>query len=479
MGVWYSLFVRSFADSNLDGVGDLRGIINQLGYFEKLSIEGIWLSPIFEAPSYHKYDVINYFAIDPEYGTMQDFEELVAACKQKSIKLILDLVLNHTSSAHPWFKESIKDELSIYSDWYVWKKELSNEDVQSSSWYQPKEGTRKDFYYAHFWSEMPDLNYDSAAVRKQAIDIAKFWMAKGIDGFRLDAAMHIFPTDRELENHKWWKEFRIGLSNDYPNAIFIGEVSASCNVIAPYLDKALDSAFNFELAEHIIQAIINGQHFDLIDWYLGILKLYSEENSTGLDAIFLSNHDQDRIASRLLNHSEKIKLSASILLTLPGMPFIYYGEEIGMTGMKPDEHIREPFKWSHDSKLPFETHWINSIFSTSENILALDEQEKNEDSIFSHYVNLCMLRKNNPILDRGKIVSVDCNEHSILIYNLVLDQRIALIIHNLSGNAFLLKDEKESEYNFSLLYSSSKESKINQDGIEIAAYATLIFLILN
>ena len=333
---WYSVFVRSFADSNGDGIGDLPGLIHKLDYLAELGIDGIWLLPVHPAPSYHKYDVIDYYSIDPEYGTLQDMKKLISEAHKRNIKVILDLVVNHTSELHPWFMRAQQNKRSVYRDFYVWKDARYLPPGEESQWHRPVAGPRSEAYYGLFWKGMPDLNYDHERVRANVIDIARYWLDMGVDGFRLDAAMHIYPPDRNDDNIRWWQEFRKALDKTHPHHYLVGEVTESCAFIGPYLRKGLHACFNFELAEHIIQAINYGRHDCLVSWLMSVNNYYRDQDPGSRDAMFLSNHDQTRIASRLGGDLQKIKLAASILLTLPGDIYLYYGEELGMFGDKPD-----------------------------------------------------------------------------------------------------------------------------------------------
>ncbi len=473
MGVWYSVFVRSFADGNKDGIGDLNGLIEKMDYFSELGIEGLWLLPIFPSPSYHKYDVTNYNSIDPEYGTIAEFNLLIQNAHHRGIKIILDMVLNHTSDQHHYFQAAMQSKRNPYRKWYVWKKAKEIPANEISSWHVPKAGPQDEFYYGLFWSGMPDLNYDNLAVRKAAKDIATFWLNLGVDGFRLDAAMHIFPPGKEDANYKWWQEFRSHVSTLNPDAIVVGEIAESCGYIAPYLYKGVTSAFNFELSEHITQAVLNGQHDCLPVWLKGVRDLYKGVEPQSKDSIFLSNHDQERIASRLNGDSRKIKLAAAILLTLPGIPFIYYGEEIGMLGNKPDENIREPFLWKNE-KDNDRTRWIKPIFSTDATVDPLDEQREDPSSIYHLYKNLIRIRNTNKILELGEINTVQCEENEVLIFSISYQNNTFLILNNLINESVILKNEDDPKHSFQLIYASHPDCEANEHEFELAPFSSMI-----
>ena len=436
---WYSVFVRSFADSNGDGIGDLPGLIHKLDYLAELGIEGIWLLPVHPAPSYHKYDVIDYYSIDPEYGTLQDMKTLISEAHKRTIKVILDLVVNHTSELHPWFMRAQQNKRSVYRDFYVWKDARYLPPGEESQWHRPAAGPRSEAYYGIFWKGMPDLNYDHERVRANVIDIARYWLDMGIDGFRLDAAMHIYPPDRNDDNIRWWQEFRKALDKTHPHHYLVGEVTESCAFIGPYLRKGLHACFNFELAEHIIQAINYGRHDCLVSWLMSVNNYYRDQDPGSRDAMFLSNHDQTRIASRLGGDLQKIKLASSILLTLPGDIYLYYGEELGMLGDKPDEHIREPFLW--DKKTAMNHQWITPQHSTPQTIFPLNRQQENPESVFTHYRNWLRYRRSEALFYMGSIQAVECSESSLVIYTIQGDGRTLLVVHNLTEVTTVLHQE--------------------------------------
>ncbi|MCS6832546.1 MAG: alpha-amylase family glycosyl hydrolase, partial [Flammeovirgaceae bacterium] len=273
--IFYEVFVQSFADSNGDGIGDLEGLRNRLDYLTELGITALWLMPIHPSPSYHKYDVTDYYDIHPDYGTKEDFKRLVNDAHQRGIRVVIDLVLNHTSAQHPWFEVSKKDKKNPFRDYYVWanydsiakeiqKKEITLDSDNLTQWHAPDGNKQADeYYYGFFWSGMPDLNYDNPKVRQEVFNIGAYWLTEmGVDGFRLDAAKHIFPDDRPEDNHAWWVEFRREMEKVRPDVFLLGEVWDKTEVVAPYL-KGLTSVFNFDLALAIGNAALNGKHQNL------------------------------------------------------------------------------------------------------------------------------------------------------------------------------------------------------------------------
>ena len=255
--IYYQIFVRSFNDSNNDNIGDLNGIVNKLDYLCDLGITGIWLSPIFESPSYHGYDVIDYKKVDSEYGTIDDFKNLLNECHSRNIKVILDYIPNHTSNQHHWFKEAISSEDNKYRDYYVWANEKNNlstiSPVGNKAW--AKSGN--SYYYNTFWSGMPDLNFDNPEVQKEIIDTAKWWLDIGVDGFRIDAALHIFEPERFDDSLAWWNTFRKSLAAHKKDTYLAAEIWSSPGVISSYFG-VMDSCFNFNIGKPILSAVNSG-----------------------------------------------------------------------------------------------------------------------------------------------------------------------------------------------------------------------------
>ncbi len=424
----YLIFIRSFSDGNNDGIGDLKGITNKLDYLSETGIDAIWITPVNPSPSYHKYDITNYYDIDPECGSMQDFEELIAKAHKKNIKIVMDLVLNHCSWQHPFFIEAVSGKKNLHRDYFVWS-DKKNIPANSDQWHSSPLKGDDQFYFGHFWQGMPDMNYDNAEVRKEAVNIAKFWIEKGVDGFRLDAARHIFPSEREEENHQWWSEFRTEIDKYRPGFYLVGEVADKCSAIAPYL-KSLTSCFNFELSENIIRIINDGHHNGVVKWLSSVYQLYAQNKINFTDATFLSNHDFDRTATLLNNDIHKIKLAASILLTLPGDVYIYYGEELGMAGQKPDEYIREPFLWGNGDSS--QAKWITPLYSTSDTIEPLNIQKEKPDSVYNHYKTLIAFRKN--ILNNiyHSLEPYEAGEE-VFAYKIRNNESEFLMLHNLSS----------------------------------------------
>lgn len=436
--VFYEVFVRSFYDSDGDGIGDLQGLIEKLDYLNDgdpttttdLGVTGLWLMPIMNSPSYHGYDVTDYFTVNPDYGTNDDFKALMAEAHARGMVVIVDLVLNHTSSQHPWFLES-QTPYSAYQDWYVWAEENPGYLGPEGQTVWHMKGDR--YYYGLFWSEMPDLNYRNPDVNDEMLEVSRFWLEDmGADGFRLDAIRHLIERDRAQENtpetHTWLREYHDFVKAVKPEALMVGEVWASTALVAPYVPDEVDLAFEFDLAQAIVRSANLGITGSIINALETVLTSYPE----GQYATFLTNHDQNRVMTLMRGNVGAAKVAASILLTLPGVPFIYYGEEIGMVGQKPDELIRTPMQW--DSTLTTAgfttgTPWQNVNADAAEVNVA--NQEADPDSLLNHYRALIQVRHATPTLQTGTFSLVESASRKVLSYLRQTDDQTVLVIINM------------------------------------------------
>ncbi len=425
--VFYQIFVRSFNDSDGDGVGDFNGITAKLDYLHDLGVRGIWLMPIHPTTTYHGYDVKDYFSVNPEFGTLDDFKRLVQEAHARDMRLIIDWVINHTSSAHPWF-EAAKDRTSPFRNWYVWSETVPT----GTGWH----GSVNGYYYGHFDSIMPDLNYTNPAVTAKIHEATQFWLTEvGIDGFRIDAAKFLLEEGSIKQNAAstlvWFQEYRRFYKGVNPLAVTVGEVWDSSPLVAKYVqDDRLDLVFNFDLAQAMVTAARAGR----ADTVAKRLVIENGLFPAGTMATFLTNHDQPRVASMLADRSHKMKLAAAMLLTTPGVPFIYYGEEIGMVGKKPDPDIRVPMQWTGAPTGGFTTGtpWraLNPDVATK-NVFA---QQADPDSVLTYYRTLIGLRNNHVALRTGALVMLETSNTSVLAFLRVAPQERALVVINLSDD---------------------------------------------
>lgn len=486
-GVNYEIFVRSFADSNGDGIGDFNGVINKLDYLKELGVGGIWLMPIMPSPTYHKYDVADYKAVDAEYGTAEDFKKLVAEAHKRGIRILVDLILNHSGSGHPWFQEAVKGKDNPYRDYYVWAKKDSIRDQLSkkttsldsdniTQWHAVNGDTLSEHYYGFFWGGMPDLNFDNPKVRQEFVDIGKYWLEEmQVDGFRLDAAKHIYPTDRAEDNHAFWIWFREEMQKIKPDVYLVGEVWSSAPDVAPYL-KGLPALFNFDMGYAITAAVRAGQDtIQLIKKYKEINDFYLKTTSDYIDATFLKNHDQNRILSELNGDQQKARVAAAVLMTLPGTPYVYYGEEIGMLGVKPDEFIREPFLWTANAGDTVQTHWEEPRYSNLQTVKPLSEQQADAGSLYNFYKKFIAYRNSSKALTYGQLI-----ESEIVIKEVVAlirkyeNEESLLILHNLSDAEIILKPEGQLAAFTKIEFVSQGEVKLDENGLVLPAYTSVI-----
>jgi alpha-amylase len=425
--VFYEIFVRSYCDSNGDGIGDFNGIISKLDYIQGLGVKGIWLMPINPSPSYHGYDVTDYYSVNPQYGTLDDFRNLVTAAHARDIRVIMDLVLNHTSNQHPFFKDANRNPQSPYRDWYIWADSFSG-----SYWFAGQTG----YYYGYFGSDLPDLNYKNPAVTAEMYKVTRYWLKEiGIDGFRIDAAKHLIEEGLRLEStestHVWLRNFYHMYKAENLDAYTVGEIfGAGAFAAKAYTGDQLDQIFNFEMAGGFSGSAIGGSNTGITS----AITFALEDMPGGEYATFLSNHDQNRIMSNFNGNLGKAKIAASLLLTSPGTPFIYYGEEIGMLGQKPDEDIRRPMQWSDAHNAGFTTGnpWRTPASNFPQVNVAIEMIDPN--SLLSHYRNLILIRNQHPALRIGSIEPISTNNTGVYAALRVSEGEIIFILVNLTKN---------------------------------------------
>lgn len=476
--VFYEIFIRSFCDSNNDGIGDIPGIISKLDYLHELGIEAIWLTPFNPSPSYHKYDVTDYYNVDVEYGTLDDVRELIAEAHKRNIKVIMDFVVNHTSVGHPWFMEAQKAKTNAYHNYYTWAAE-NNLSGEKQWWHFLQNNSnpvlRGEKYLGFFDRAMPDLNYDNDNVRSDIIKAGKYWLKDiGMDGFRLDAAKWIYMPGNEDKNYAWWQQFVTEMKKVKPTAFFVGEITDKNIATAPYLKDALTSVFNFELAEKIVDCVQTYTDSGIVNLVNDSRSLFYQNNPGFIDATFITNHDQDRIASFTKGDINKTKMAAAILLTLPGSPFIYYGEELGMTGKKPDEQIREPFLWNDDTNYTGQTSWIKAKYSVVENIKPLSLQINDGNSIFSFYKKLIAVRNQSLALRVGSLVPSAMSSNHLLVYQRVLKYSKVIVIHNLQSEIRSIDLFAIAKGNYAVLCATSSAEITGGSIIKVPAFSSVI-----
>lgn len=442
--VFYEVFVRSFKDDNGDGQGDLKGLMSKLDYLNDgdpathndLGVTALWLMPIQQSPSYHGYDVTDYRTVEADYGSNQDFKDFIAAAHSRGIKVIIDYVMNHTSSQHPWFTNSVAS-LDNKRDWYVWQ---NPKPTMTGPWGQQVWYTKSvdNNYYAIFWSEMPDLNYSKPEVKAEMFDVAKFWLQDmDVDGFRLDAVKYIDEDGSTLEDTpetiQFWKDFRASYKAADPDAFAVGEAWTTTDKIAPYVNNGgLDYCFEFDLATAIINACNSGSTTNV-----NALKSQIDEVISTYPFLqygtFLTNHDINRSMSQF-NNIAKGKMAASLLLTLPGVPYIYYGEEIGMLGSGIDENKRTPMQWTNGNQADFTTGdpWydVNSDYTTK-NVKA---QQSDVTSLWNNYRKLIALHNNQAALKKGTYKNLTTSTTTAFSFLRQFQQENIIVVSNMSSS---------------------------------------------
>ncbi len=421
-GVYYEIFVRSFQDSDGDGVGDLAGATERLDYLEDLGVTGVWLMPIHPSPSYHGYDVTDFYEVNPDYGTLEDFDTFVSEAHARGIRVVIDLVVNHTSDRHPWFlKAKINDP--DYRDYYSWSD--TNLGWRGTGGAPAWHETGSGYYLGLFWSGMPDLNYRNDSVVQAMDEVARFWLQRGVDGFRIDAIQHIVEsTDGQIrntpENIAWVKDFEAFIKTVRPDAFLVGETWTDAGTIATYFtDGDLDAAFDYPLWSALLDAVQSPSALNLAFTLKQNAELYPPDASL---ATFIANHDQVRPATSLgflKRDVPRLKLAAGLLLTLPGTPFLYYGEEIGLPngpGDK-DEEKRTPMRWTSDEPYAgFSAVEPWYPFSTDDPAITVAAQADDPDSLLRWYEQLIKLRHETPALQRGSLTVLETEDRSLLAF---------------------------------------------------------------
>ena len=429
----YVVFVYSFYDSDGDGVGDLQGVIQNLDYIANpetgLGANAIWMLPIHPATSYHMYDVTDYKGINPLYGTLDDFDQLVEAANERGISIIMDLVVNHTSLQHPWFLSALQEIREGLDKHYYHYYNFATENLPN---YHPT--IDGHYYEGVFWSGMPDLNFDSPEVKREVEEIVDFWLDRGVLGFRLDAAKHIYNTNPQ--NHEFWKWFTDMVYAKNPDTFLVAEVWEPETVVLPYYETGLTSLFNFrfEGSDGVIsQAIRTSWASDFNNQVVRFSTLIHGLNPNAMDSIFLSNHDTNR-SSSWLTTEETRKLAAAMYLMIPGVSYIYYGEELSMTGSGRDENKRAPMIWSISDQTG-QTRGpagMDQIPQLSEGVA---EALERPGSLLNYYRQILGIKKRHPEIAMGMPTAIRSDGRSLAIYEVAHNGSRVIVAHNLSSEA--------------------------------------------
>lgn len=456
-GTTYEIFPYSYSDSDGDGIGDLKGIENHLDElndgddetYDDLGVNAIWLTPVCKAVSYHKYDITDYMDIDPDFGTLDDYDELVKACHERGMKVLFDLVVNHTSDQHPWFTQAVEYLKSIgdgqidtsvcpYAGYYNFTKEAGSgcTQIEGTNWY----------YESRFWSGMPDLNLDNEQVRKEIEDIISFWIGHGVDGFRLDATTSYYTDDwnKTISFLTWLNDTVKAQKED---AYIVGEAWTDQTSYSDYYQSHIDSFFDFAFAGStgVIASTVKGRSsaLDFVKAMAGEEKLYGSVYENYINAPFYTNHDMDRSAGYYAgDDGTKCKLALGLNLLMQGNAFIYYGEEIGMKGSGKDENKRAPMYWSDETAEdmcdgPADMEEVEMKYDP------YDVQADDPSSIYSYVREAVRLRNCYPALTHGSTVAdSERSSEDCAVFTRTYEGETIEVVINLSDETVKIEDEK-------------------------------------
>ena len=545
--VVYQIYPKSFKDANGDGVGDLKGVIEKLDYLKELGVDYIWLTPFYKSPQKDNgYDIADYYSIDELFGTMEDFEQLVKQAKNRNINIMLDMVFNHTSTEHKWFKSAI-DGNEKYKNFYIFKKGKNNKPP--TNWVSKFGGSaweyveKFDEYYLHLFDvTQGDLNWDNKEVREEIFKVVNFWIEKGVKGFRLDVVNLIskpqvfeddnigdgrrFYTDGE-NIHSYLKELNKNTFGKYEDIVTVGEMSSTsidnCIKYSNPAEKELSMVFNFH---HLKVDYKDGDKWTLMDFDFMMLKKIFEDwqegmqKGNGWSATFMCNHDQPRALSRFGNdkeyHKESGKMLATTIHMMRGTPYIYQGEEIGMTNpyfdsidkyrdvesinyynilknqgvdentildilkSKSRDNSRTPIQWNDKENAGFSNviPWI----PVAKNYKEINAQNALDDksSIFYHYKKLISLRKQYDVISEGSFKMILKDNNRIFAYIREYKNQLLLVINNFYGesvNISLDKDLIKNKDKAKTLISNYNEENILKEHMTIKPYESIVYLI--
>ncbi len=487
--VFYQIFVGSFSDSDGDGVGDLRGIIKRMDYLndgdvnsgESLGVQGLWLSPVFASPSYHKYDTTSYYRIDPDFGTEDDMKELIALCHERNVKVILDLVVNHTSTGNLWFKRFELAHQSgrtddKYYNFYSW---ATADNKRQGCAYSKISGT--DHYYeCNFSTEMPELNYDNKDVMEEMVNVAKYWLDLGIDGFRFDAIKYIYFGDTP-RSVAFWQDYMADLKALKPDIYCVGECWSADAETLQYISAV--NCFNFQMAQaegYIANAAKRGNISVFTDYVESYQKKVRAANPEAMTIPFISNHDMDRAAGYLTLASGRSKMAANLYILSFGSPFIYYGEEIGLKGSRgssnTDANRRLAMFWGDgDTVADPKGSTYDSAKQTNGNVV---NQLKDEDSQLVYYRKLIALRNKYPEIARGDYKALDFGITTFGGFIIKYDGSEIILLHNTNDKPAEINLSTQAELKgstFSLLdYIGQGETTLSDDTLTVGPQTSVI-----
>ncbi len=481
--IFYEVYVRGFKDSTGDGNGDLRGLIEKLDYLHELGVDCLWLTPIYPSPLKDDgYDIADFCGIHPDIGVVEDFQALTQAAHARGIRVIADLVLNHTSDQHAWFQEARRDPASPKRNYYVWSDtdqkyrgaRIIFKDAEQSNW--SWDTLARQYYWHRFYSHQPDLNYDNPEVRREMLDMMACWLDRGIDGFRVDAVPYLYEREGTNcenlpETHAFLKEMRRFVEERYPGTLLLAEANQWPSDLLPYFGKGdeFHMAFNFPLMPRMFMAIRREERRPIVD----IMAQMPEIPPACQWALFLRNHDEltlemvsgeerdymyneyardkrmrlnlgirRRLAPLMDNGRRQIELLHSLLLTLPGSPVLYYGDEIGMGDniyLGDRNGVRTPMQWTGDRNAGFSAADPSRLYQPlildpiyNYQAINVEAQLRAPTSLLRWLRRLIRVRKAYPIFGRGTLEFVHCDNHRVVAYVRKHRDQTALVVNNLS-----------------------------------------------
>ncbi len=489
-GTTYEIFVRSFYDSDGDGIGDFNGVSEKLDYLKDLGVTNIWLMPFNESPSYHGYDVEDYYSVEKDYGTLEDFLNLTSKAEELGINIYMDLVLNHSSSTNPWFIQSYEDYVSNYQgegskkDWYNWS--------ESGGSYMHNYKNSGCYYEGNFSADMPDFNLDNPEVRDEMENIIKTWIERGVDGFRLDAVLYYYGSSNTTANNEFITWIKNTAEKYKKDTYIVGEAWVSTQQgLTEYYKSKGDSFFNFPSS-------LNGSGNDTInnvvkgftDAKLFSKSIESKEkaqkayNPNGRTSYFLANHDMDRSSNNLTG--DLAKAAASLMILLPGNPYLYYGEEIGLKGVRTSESTdaerRLPIIWSKDDKsgecdIP-DIKTLGANYKVDQVEDGVYDQLNTPYSLLNHYKKAINLRNKYSFIEKANYYDltekVNPEDDSILIYKLEYGEDSIIVCHNFNDKARQVKIGNLSNEILDAINTTRKIPELVDGELSLGGYSTVI-----
>ena len=493
--VWYEIFVYSYCDSDGDGIGDINGVRSKLDELTALGINGIWLMPIHPSTSYHKYNVSDYYDIDPAYGTLEDFENFLAECKERDIHVIIDLVVNHTGSDHPWFKEATgylrnleegqqpSAEACKYFGYYNFTYA-----EHCPSGYNSVPGAPGWYYECRFSPDMPDLNLGSEDVRKEIKAIMAYWLEMGVDGFRLDAAKEFYSGDtvKNVEVLSWIQQTATEI---YPACYLVAEVWDNFSTITNYYASGITSIFNYPFGNNggrIIKTLQGAGKESTVSKYATNLensdKQFSDSNPDYIDAPFLTNHDVGRVAGFVGRDEYKTKMAGAMNIFMSGSVFIYYGEEIGMVcGAADDPSYRAPMYWNAERNNGTTDAPPGCTLPEEYTFGSLEEQRNVDGSIYNYYRQAIAIRQALPVISHGSTTAeVALNTGCVSAQRKTWGEESCIILMNISEDGAVVDLSGYSDWTLAASLSANGEDiALNGTELAIPAFGIAILIPVN